>query len=401
MAKFIVAVGFLLFLASSGWTAVQPDTFTLSPMVGGHFFDNDLRLENSAFWSLGLGYNFTEHVGVEAVFSQTDAEADAGTANNAMVRGLRLDTLYHFSPDMKLVPYLAAGLGVFHYNPDAGSNESHLMGNVGAGVKYFLSKNVSLRADVRYVRDFPDAENHLLSSAGVVFHFGLAPAAAAPVEVEKMAVVQQKIADLPADTDADGVADNVDRCPDTPAGGLVDAVGCPVDADADGVPDYLDQCAATPKAAPIDASGCPVDSDRDGVFDYLDRCKDTVIGASVDDDGCQTKLTLRINFANDSDLVDVRYDSEIAKAAQCINDYPGNLVYVDGHTDSYGSMDYNQNLSLRRARAVINRLNEKFGIPLQRMAARGFGETVPVADSRDPNGRWMNRRVEVICGAHR
>lgn len=400
MLKSIAVVCFLVLLATSGWAAVQADRFTLSPMVGGHAFDDDLHLENSFFWSLGLGYSLTDHVGIEAVFSQTDAEADA-SANDTLVRGLRLDALYHFSPQRKLVPYLAAGLGGLRYNPDIGSSESHLTGNVGAGVKYFLSQNVALRADVRYLRDVSDAENHLLSSAGVVFQFGLAPAAAAPVEAEKVAVVQQKIADLPADTDADGVADDVDRCPDTPAGVLVNAVGCPADADADGVPDYLDQCAATPKAAPVDASGCPVDSDRDGVFDYLDRCMNTVVGASVDADGCQTKLTLRINFANDSDIIDSQYDSEIAKAAQCIKDYPGNLVYIDGHTDSFGSADYNQNLSLRRARAVVNRLNEKFGISMQRMTARGFGETIPVADSRDPESRWMNRRVEVICGAHR
>ncbi|NCP02317.1 MAG: OmpA family protein [Deltaproteobacteria bacterium] len=193
----------------------------------------------------------------------------------------------------------------------------------------------------------------------------------APVVAAQITAVPQKVEALPADTDGDKVADAVDRCPNTPV------------------------------RVPVNAGGYPADSDHDGVFDYRDRCKDTVIGASVDADGCQTKLTLHIDFAYDSDIVESRYDSEIAKAAQCIKDYPGNLVYIDGHTDSFGSADYNQNLSLRRARAVTTRLNEKFGISLQCMTARGFGETIPVADSRNPDGRWVNRRVEVICGAHR
>ena len=67
------------------------------------------------------------------------------------------------------------------------------------------------------------------------------------------------------DSDGDGVADHLDKCPGTPKDVKVDAVGCPLDTDGDGVPDYLDKCPGTPKGTKVDAAGCPIDSDGDGV----------------------------------------------------------------------------------------------------------------------------------------
>ena len=90
----------------------------------------------------------------------------------------------------------------------------------------------------------------------------------------------------PIDTDGDGVFDGLDRCPDTPKGWGVDAQGCPLDSDGDGVPDGSDKCPNTPKGAKVDANGCPIDSDGDGVFDGIDRCPATPRGAKVDAQGC-------------------------------------------------------------------------------------------------------------------
>ena len=92
----------------------------------------------------------------------------------------------------------------------------------------------------------------------------------------------------PRDRDRDGVPDNRDACPDTPAGVQVEATGCPVDSDRDGVPDYQDRCASTPAGASVDPNGCPADSDGDQVFDGLDQCPNTPAGASVDARGCPT-----------------------------------------------------------------------------------------------------------------
>jgi OOP family OmpA-OmpF porin len=88
------------------------------------------------------------------------------------------------------------------------------------------------------------------------------------------------------DSDGDGVADNRDKCPNTPKGARVDDNGCTSDADGDGVVDGVDRCPDTPKGAKVDAEGCPLDTDQDGVYDGLDQCPDTPKGERVNSKGC-------------------------------------------------------------------------------------------------------------------
>lgn len=89
------------------------------------------------------------------------------------------------------------------------------------------------------------------------------------------------------DEDGDGVSDEIDQCAHTPAGAVVDSVGCPVDKDKDGVFDGLDKCPGTPAGATVDSLGCPSDSDKDGVFDGIDKCPNTKEGANVGINGCE------------------------------------------------------------------------------------------------------------------
>ena len=88
------------------------------------------------------------------------------------------------------------------------------------------------------------------------------------------------------DSDNDGVVDSMDRCPNTPAGVAVNAEGCPLDSDGDGVPNHLDRCPNTPAGVAVNAEGCPLDSDGDGVPDNLDRCPNTPAGVTVNAQGC-------------------------------------------------------------------------------------------------------------------
>ena len=201
-------------------------------------------------------------------------------------------------------------------------------------------------------------------------------------------------------SDSNNMANFIDSVFIAKAPPVVVAAAPPKDSDGDGVIDALDKCPNTPKGAPVDAVGCSLDSDGDGVFDYNDQCPDTPAGVSVDVYGCPTKLTLNINFGFDSTTVGPEFDSDLAKAAQCINDYPGNEVLIEGHTDSIGSEAYNQKLSEQRADAVKNRLMEMFDVDASRMITKGFGESMPIADNDSEGGRAMNRRVEVDCGAN-
>jgi OOP family OmpA-OmpF porin len=70
-------------------------------------------------------------------------------------------------------------------------------------------------------------------------------------------------------------------------------------------------------------------------------------------------------------------------------------VRVEGHTDSIGTATYNQGLSERRARAVVNALVAR-GIPASTLVAAGYGFTRPVESNATALGRAKNRRVEFV-----
>lgn len=75
----------------------------------------------------------------------------------------------------------------------------------------------------------------------------------------------------------------------------------------------------------------------------------------------------------------------------------GRDVYVEGHTDSVGSDEFNQRLSERRALAVADQLSAS-GVAKQSIFVRGFGKREPIASNATSSGRQRNRRVEVIIG---
>jgi outer membrane protein OmpA-like peptidoglycan-associated protein/tetratricopeptide (TPR) repeat protein len=87
------------------------------------------------------------------------------------------------------------------------------------------------------------------------------------------------------------------------------------------------------------------------------------------------------------------YD-ELNKLERMLNENPGITVEIAGHTDKIGTPAYNKQLSQRRAEAVVNYVVSK-GIPKNRIVARGYGETRPIASNDDEReGRELNRRVE-------
>ncbi|WP_432822831.1 OmpA family protein [Trichloromonas sp.] len=85
----------------------------------------------------------------------------------------------------------------------------------------------------------------------------------------------------------------------------------------------------------------------------------------------------------------------ISKIANFMRTYPTRKLLVEGFTDSRGSESYNLDLSERRANAVRTALTAN-GVETERISVRGYGETFPVASNESPEGRQLNRRVEVI-----
>ena len=85
----------------------------------------------------------------------------------------------------------------------------------------------------------------------------------------------------------------------------------------------------------------------------------------------------------------------INEIVKLMKQHPEIKFSVEGHTDSDGDTQFNQNLSEQRANTVMNELIEQ-GIDSERMVSKGFGEDVPVTDNGTPEGKANNRRVEFV-----
>lgn len=85
----------------------------------------------------------------------------------------------------------------------------------------------------------------------------------------------------------------------------------------------------------------------------------------------------------------------VEKLAEFLKKYPDRKVMIEGFTDSTGSDDYNQQLSDKRASGVRSALIN-MGVEADRITAKGYGESFPVANNSNSTGRQLNRRVEVI-----
>jgi outer membrane protein OmpA-like peptidoglycan-associated protein len=86
--------------------------------------------------------------------------------------------------------------------------------------------------------------------------------------------------------------------------------------------------------------------------------------------------------------------TELDKLVLLMNENPKLNIRINGHTDNVGQPKDNLLLSDNRAKAVVQYLSSK-GIPAQRLSAKGFGATVPLADNNTESGRALNRRTEV------
>ena len=82
-------------------------------------------------------------------------------------------------------------------------------------------------------------------------------------------------------------------------------------------------------------------------------------------------------------------------AEQMKQDMPDTSLVILGHTDSVGSDENNNNLSINRSASVMQQLAQR-GVNLKQMSTVGIGETQPVATNATEDGRSQNRRVEFV-----
>lgn len=129
----------------------------------------------------------------------------------------------------------------------------------------------------------------------------------------------------------------------------------------------------------------------------IKELKEQTAGSGIDvsqqGDGILVNLP-DVTFAVDSTVVSPSFQASLDKVAQSMVQYPNSLVDVYGHTDSTGSAAYNQDLSKRRADSVARYLISR-GVSSSRIQTQGMGKDYPVADNNSPEGRALNRRVEI------
>lgn len=388
---------------------------------------------------LYLGYDLFERISIEGHYTDL-GEAGISPTGKIDYKIFGLGGLYYFYDDEQdhrdLTAFFKAGLGVMKNDSDLKyerQNDGHIF--FGAGLEYGFDNGFALRTEL----DLYDEDAHLLTLS-LLKRFG---------DSEPEVVVM--------DDDQDGVINSNDQCPQTARGVKVDTSGCEPDGDQDGVVDRVDQCPASPRGANVDASGCEPDGDRDGVVDRKDLCLNTVAGVSVDINGCaldsdkdsvvdsldkcpdsgpfvrvdsvgcsldrdkdgildshdkcldsepfvrvdstgcaMAKVTILKGVLFDTGSAQLKDESRAALDvfASTLKRYSDMVVEVVGYTDSLGSRRYNEQLSDRRAKSVVNYLIS-VGVDGRNMTAKGYGPADPVADNATAAGRAENRRVEL------
>ena len=153
------------------------------------------------------------------------------------------------------------------------------------------------------------------------------------------------------------------------------------------------------------------DSDADGLTDELDKCpkEPETVNNVNDDDGCpdegaslvaikagKIEIGQKVFFDTEKAVIQDQSFAVLDQVAALLKNHPElKQVRVEGHTDSVGDATANMALSQARADAVKDYLVGK-GITAARLDAKGFGVTRPIADNGSTEGREQNRRVEFV-----
>lgn len=317
----------------------------IAPSVSYLWLDDDRLTSRSGHGlNLGLGkaINKNTNLEVKALYNRYQHQRDASRANKYQwdSYGATFDVQYYFSRD-KIAPYAVAGAGFM--NSKVGESDAlGIIGEAGLGLAYKISKNLSLRSDVRY--RYNNNFNKVLTSG------------------------------------------NRDRFND-----LVVNVGfvIPLGQEPKPVP--------TPKPIKKPVVKINPDLDGDGVKNEYDKCPNTIKGSVIDDKGCKMeRVTLRgVTFNSSSDVLTDEAKLVLDNLAAKLNKYPKkDQIEIQGHTDSTGSAEFNLSLSQKRAQAVVTYLQEKD--VSNKINAVGYGETHPIAKNSTKTGRLANRRVELV-----
>ena len=373
---------------------------TVTPLLGMYTADEPagVTIDDGVYAGLAAGVMFNPSWSVEAEYGKS--------GDTKLMGGHVLFSPESFQTDT-LSPYVLGGFSRSKISNSLGSSQDTTM-DLGGGVLYSLTDNLSLRGELRAVHNSDHSLTNYLAVVGLQLAFGETDQEQAVYAPEP---APKKEAYTPSDTDGDGVVDANDRCPNTPAGWEVGVDGCPLDADKDRVPNSIDECPNTPMGQPVGANGCPMDDDKDGVINVNDKCPATPANEVVDDKGCTKTVTIaktekveeKINIVFDSGkaVIKPEFEKEVAKIADLAKANANAFITIEGHTDASGNAAKNKLLSQQRADAVRMKLINDFKIDAARLSSVGYGSAKPVADNKTAEGKALNRRVIAVLTAEK
>lgn len=340
----LLAVCILAFSPGNGMGQIREGSVSLNPNIGGYVFQGGQHLDDDLTYGVGLGYNFTENWGGEVNFNYVNTESNADSSDGEEARAYlyRLDAIYHFMPEKKLVPYLSAGVGAVRIHGDIDERGSDPLLNYGAGIKYFLTNNLAIRGDIRHIiTDDPDY--NLMYTLGLTFLYG-GKGKAVPVPAQLVVASQLKAPE-----------------PVAPQ------------------PKAPEPVVPQPKAPePVPPPPPP-------------PVKETKVIVLED-----------IHFDFDKATLTEEAAGILRKNIQSMKENPGIKVRIEGHTCAHGQDDYNLRLSERRANAVKEYLMKEGGISSERLTTIAYGETrldmpeTPTPQNKNSAEAKTNRRVHFV-----
>ncbi len=349
----------------------------------GNYFDEFFNLNDH--WNFGtyvaITRSLTDRISLTAKGSVNEISkwGDLGKVDESiLVDNLKyygLDAMVNFKilNDTKLKPFISIGGGYTWIEEglyNTFSNRNGIKNLVGAGtvngaigVKYDITNQFGLNFQTTYKHAFKDyLTKHWQHSLGVTFNLG---------KQEKEQISEN--ADL--DTDGDGIIDVYDLCPKTY--GSKTFAGCP-DTDNDGVPDSIDKC---PNVKGGDR-GCP-------------QKEAQIVQNTAQPSKVITNTSKVVYFNSNSSTLDAEAKSILNEIAKISKEGGQYKIQIDAHTDSDGSNQFNNKLSIDRANNVKQYLVSK-QLSSNNISVNNYGETQPVSDNNTNLGKALNRRAKVI-----
>jgi OmpA-OmpF porin, OOP family len=327
----LMAIALIFLLPLSARSEIKAGSFEVSPFVGYNFFEGRQNLEDSFIFGGRLGYNFTEHFGIEAAgeYMKTSVNDEAqpwtkkgqftSPINNVDIAFYHLDLLYHFIPEGNFNPFVVAGYGFAHYDPEINTRDMAII-SFGLGAKYWLTDHIALRVDLRDNRVFDERIDNIEATVGIVFAFG-GKAKPSPTPVARYEPKPEPKPEPKAE----------------------EPIVIVILASEPKVEEKVVAVISEPKAeAPV-----VVLAFEDVHFDY--------------DKATLTKEAQAI----------------LKRNIQLLKDNPKAKIRIAGYTSASGTKEYNQKLSERRAKAVYDYLTEEGLVPPDRLTTIGYGQTRP------------------------